>query len=875
MANSELGKAYVQIIPSAKGIKGMIEKQLGAEVASAGDKLGESLGSKIKSLAIKAIAAAGIGKAISASIYQGGELEQSLGGVETLFKDSADKVKSYAKESYKTTGLSGNEYMQNVTGFAASLVSSLGGDTDKASKIANQSMIDMGDNANKMGTNMQDIQNAYQGFAKQNYTMLDNLKLGYGGTKGEMERLLADAQKITGIKYDISNLGDVYEAIHVIQQDLGITGTTAKEAEETLQGSFSAMKASFIDVLGNLALGENIKPSLNNLAETTEIFLVGNFIPMLARVLKGIPVVIENGIKEFGPILINAGKEIMNQFGLSLENNTSVFQAFSNLKNNLSPVIESIRTTIMKIPEFFMLAGQSIGPIIDTIINAIGRLKFDGIRELIDALLPAISSGFEKFIQIVKPAIDGVVESFVNLWNKAQPLVSLISEALTPAFDVLGSFLGGVFKGALMAIEGLFDGLSVAIDFLSPLIEVLINAFKNLEPAISKIAEWVGTVIGLFGGMGSAGNGLSEMIKTAWSNIKSAISAAGNIIKTVIEGIKSVFSGLGFAGNALKTALSLVWNGIKGIISGTGQGIKAIIESIKGFFKGLAESGNVLKTALSQVWNGIKGIISGASQGIKTIIENIKRFFTGLSEAGNKLKGLLSSAWGSISNSIKTSKDAIKITIDSIRGFFTGLSQKADSLFKAISSAWKSITTAIETAAGEVSTLIDGIKKVFDSLFNVDLFGAGSAIMDGFLNGLKSAWQGVMNFVSGIGNWIAEHKGPISYDRKLLIPAGLAIMEGLDEGLRDSFKDVKNTIFDINSEIEDELGNVDPSPDFDIGSYDFNVGNVTNGFTNNEPGSLGSVPANINLVIAGRAFKGFVDDITKLQDAEINLDLQY
>ena len=832
MANSELGKAYVQIIPSAKGIKGMIEKQLGAEVASAGDKLGESLGSKIKSLAIKAIAAAGIGKAISASIYQGGELEQSLGGVETLFKDSADKVKAYAKEAYKTTGVSANEYMQNVTSFAASLVSSLGGDTEKASKIANTAMIDMGDNANKMGTSMQDIQNAYQGFAKKNYTMLDNLKLGYGGTKKEMARLLEDAQKISGIEYDIDNLGDVYEAIHVIQEELGITGTTALEASETLQGSFSAMKASFVDVLGNLALGENIKPSLINLAETTEIFLVGNLIPMLARVLKGIPVVIENGIKEFGPIMINAGKEIMNQFGLSIGNNTSITEAFSSLKNNISPAIESIRTTIMKIPEFFMSAGQSIAPIIDTIVVAIGRLKFDGIRELIDALLPAISSGFEKFIQIVKPVIDGVVESFVNLWNKAQPLLSLLSEALTPAFNVLGSFLGGVFKGALMAVEGLFDGLSVAIDFLSPLIEVLINAFKKLEPALNTVAEWIGTVIGLFGGMGSAGNGLSEMIKTAWSNIKSAISAAGNIIKTIIEGINSVFSGLGVAGNALKSALSLVWN-------------------------------------------GIKGLISGASQGIKTIIENIKRFFTGLSEAGNKLKGLLSSAWGSISNSIKTSKDAIKTTIDSIKGFFTGLSQKADSLFKAISSAWKSITSAIETAAGEVSTLIDGIKKVFDSLFNVDLFGAGSAIMDGFLNGLKSAWQGVMNFVSGIGNWIAEHKGPISYDRKLLIPAGLAIMEGLDEGLRDRFKDVRDTIFDINSDIEDELGNVEPHPDFDIDDYDFNFPNDGVGFANNEPGSIGPVPANINLVIAGRAFKGFVEDITKLQDAEINLDLQY
>ncbi|WP_311376126.1 hypothetical protein [Anaerococcus lactolyticus] len=178
MANSELGKAYVQIIPSAKGISGMIKKELGGEVASSGASLGQGLGGKIASLAMKTLAVAGIGKAIMSSINQGGELEQSLGGVETLFKDSADKVKAYAKEAYKTTGVSANEYMQNVTSFAASLVSSLGGDTDKASKIANQAMIDMGDNANKMGTSMQDIQNAYQGFAKKNYTMLDNLKLG-------------------------------------------------------------------------------------------------------------------------------------------------------------------------------------------------------------------------------------------------------------------------------------------------------------------------------------------------------------------------------------------------------------------------------------------------------------------------------------------------------------------------------------------------------------------------------------------------------------------------------------------------------------------------------------------------------------------------
>ena len=203
---TNLGKAYVQIMPSAKGISGMISKELNGEVTSAGQQAGNSLISTIKN----AILAAGIGKLFATSLLEGGKLQQSLGGVETLFKNNAETVKQYANEAYRTTGLSANAYMENVTGFSASLLQSLGGDTAKAAKIANMAMVDMADNSNKMGTSMEMIQNAYQGFAKQNYTMLDNLKLGYGGTKKEMERLLADAQKLTGVKYDINNLADVY-----------------------------------------------------------------------------------------------------------------------------------------------------------------------------------------------------------------------------------------------------------------------------------------------------------------------------------------------------------------------------------------------------------------------------------------------------------------------------------------------------------------------------------------------------------------------------------------------------------------------------------------------------------------------------------------
>ena len=245
---TELGTAYVQIVPSMQGISGSLSKALGSEANSAGDEAGTNFMGSFKAKALALVAGLGIGKllkdSISASISEGAALQQSLGGVETLFKSSADTVKNYANEAYRTTGLSANKYMESVTGFSASLLQSLGGDTDKAAEVANMALVDMSDNANKMGSSMESIQFAYQGFAKQNYTMLDNLKLGYGGTKQEMQRLLADAEKLTGVKYDLNNLSDVYSAIHAIQENLDITGTTAKEAASTFTGSFESMKAA-------------------------------------------------------------------------------------------------------------------------------------------------------------------------------------------------------------------------------------------------------------------------------------------------------------------------------------------------------------------------------------------------------------------------------------------------------------------------------------------------------------------------------------------------------------------------------------------------------------------------------------------------------
>lgn len=276
----ELAKAYVQIVPSMEGLQGQLAKLFPDGVGGEqGGKMGKNLGKSLLAAFGAYKVADKLGDVIKSAFAEGAALEQSIGGIETLFKNSAGRVEQYASDAFKTAGVSANEYMENVTSFSASLISSLGGDTAKAAEAAHTAMVDMSDNANKMGTNIADIQNAYQGFAKQNYTMLDNLKLGYGGTKTEMERLLADAEKISGVKYDISNLSDVYAAVHVIQGELDITGTTAKEAATTFSGSFGSMKAAAANLLGTLTNGGDTAKALDDLDESAGNF-ADNFIRM-------------------------------------------------------------------------------------------------------------------------------------------------------------------------------------------------------------------------------------------------------------------------------------------------------------------------------------------------------------------------------------------------------------------------------------------------------------------------------------------------------------------------------------------------------------------------------------------------------------------
>lgn len=554
-----LGKYYVQIVPSADGISGAISSVLGGEAESAGKEAGENLGSKLMSTAKKVIAAAGIGKAIMASLNEGGALQQSIGGIETLFKDSADTVKKYATQSFRTTGLSANEYMENVTGFSASLIQSLGGDTKKAAKIANTAMIDMADNSNKMGTSMEAIQTAYAGFAKQNYTMLDNLKLGYGGTKTEMERLLKDATKLTGVKYDIDNLADVYNAIHAIQKNLDITGTTAKEASETLVGSFSAMKASFTDLLGNLSLGNDIRPQLEALASTTSTWLFGNFLPMIGNIMANIPTLIV-GIFETGiPIFIEEGGKILTSLQEGIVMNLpalaeTALQTILGFTNGLSANVTGLITAgtefisnlltgiVNTVPVLLQYIPQIVSGIVTTITTNFPLVIKSGL-DLITNLAKGIWDNREAVWQYIKDIAQEAVKLVTDIdWvGLGSDVITWISNGIQALFNNLPTLLseiGGLAYDLFteidwlglgqLAIETIASGISALFDEIPDILESIGEAGLDLVTNI----DWLGLGSDIVNGII---NGIKSMGSTLWSSLTGIASDALNAAKRFLK----------------------------------------------------------------------------------------------------------------------------------------------------------------------------------------------------------------------------------------------------------------------------------------------------------------------------------------------------
>lgn len=487
MADS-IGQAYVQILPTTKGFSNKLSAALGGGegMVSTGKKLGGKL--------IAGMAAAGIGaavlKSISESIKAGGELEQSLGGVEALFGKSAEKVKANAAKAYSTVGISANQYMQQVTSFSASLLQGLGGDTAKAASIADIAMKDMGDNVNRFGTEAESVQRAYQGFAKGNFTMLDNLKLGYGGTKTEMLRLVKDAGVVDESVKSINDVSfdQMILAIHKIQENLNITGTTAKEASTTLQGSLASFKALGQDLLGNLAIGADITPQLSAMLMTARTFLMSNLIPMIENVITSIAnnagqigkllgdFVISLGqmIIRVAPNLLQAGIAIVTELGQSLlqglpvlmpmltqliidlaemltepNNLTSLIMAgveinmafLEGIMDALPVLIEALPNIVMNLvntfnqlaPKMLPVAKRFVKMLASGLLRAAASLLNAG-KDLFNRLKEKFDSFKEKFINIGRNIIDGIKQGLQNakdrLLGKISEIASLLPDAV-------------------------------------------------------------------------------------------------------------------------------------------------------------------------------------------------------------------------------------------------------------------------------------------------------------------------------------------------------------------------------------------------------------------------------------------------------------
>ena len=512
MAGTELAKAYVQIIPSAQGISGKIQQAIDPEAEPAGASFGGKLVGKLKGI----IATAAIGKALGSAISEGANLEQSLGGIETLFKDSADKVKANAAEAYRTAGMSANEYMELTTSFSASLLSSLSNDTSKAADVADMAMTDMSDNANKMGTNMEDIKNAYQGFAKQNYTMLDNLKLGYGGTKTEMERLLSDAQKITGVKYDINNLSDVYSAIHVIQGQLDITGTTAKEAATTISGSFASMKAAAQNVMGQIALGMDIKPALSALAETMTTFLVGNLLPAVWNVISALPGALVTFIQTATPQLATALMQFVPEIASQVQ--TALPQMYEMANGMLLQITTAIQTNLPG------LLQQGV-EIVTNIANGI----LQNIPQLI-SMAATLMANFENAIWSALPLVlaagGKLILNLVNgIINNLPQIATAAAQAVAKMTATIGQNLPQVLQSGIEIIGKLAAGLIRAIPSLIAQIPQIISGIRS---AFSNV-DW-GTIghniiQGIANGLRNAGHMLWEAVKGVLGNFKDNVLA--------------------------------------------------------------------------------------------------------------------------------------------------------------------------------------------------------------------------------------------------------------------------------------------------------------------------------------------------------------
>ena len=722
-----------------------------------------------------------LGKTALSSV---GALEQNVGGVETLFGDTADAVIAAADRAYQTAGMSANDYMSTVTSFSASLLQSLGGNTEEAAKVADMAIIDMADNANKMGTSMDMIQNAYQGFAKQNYTMLDNLKLGYGGTKTEMERLLADAQKLTGVKYDINNLNDVYQAIHVIQEEMGITGTTAKEASETLEGSMAAAKAAWDNFMNGSGDADQLADAFATAADNI-VKNLAEIIPRFAETLPALAGAIVSQIPGLAaaivPAVLSAGQSILEQA-------RDAVTAFD--------FVAAAEDVVQKITDF--ISSDGLGSFLGCLVDIFTGIV-NGISSMLPVLLPAL-------VELIAYTVTTLIDQLPALLECALQLIIGLADGLLAALPVLVAALPEIINSVVsFLVAAAPQILQAGITLLLALVDALPTVIDALIAALPQIIEsTVSTLVAAAPQIVQAGiTLLLALIEAIPVIVPQIVAALPQIITAIINGLIA-------AGPQVLASAQEVWGQITAAVPQLIADIGAAVpEIINGIVNGLAAGASAVWDAACQLGSNILG-------GIKSFL-GINSPSTVMAEQGNYIiQGLL--------NGLETMPDAVsqlfQSTLDSITTWGSDMVARIGEWgANMATAAGTAMNTMVQTviqwvqqlpekvwvwlvntanklnqwtiqlvqkgqaaATGLVNAVLDGVRTLPSLMVSV-----GSDIVQGLWNGISAGWSWLTNRVAELAQSLLQAaKNALkigSPSREFRDEVGRWIMPGIGEGI--------------------------------------------------------------------------------------------
>ena len=804
------GKVVIQVeMDGNKAQSGVSKlKSLLGGLSESGAKLGSVFKSVLGANLISGAVMSGVNAltgsikgAFSTIISEGAALQQSIGGVETLFKGSAGKVKAYAEEAFRTAGLSANAYMENVTSFSASLLQSLGGDTEKAAEVANRAMIDMSDNANKMGTDIGRIQDAYQGFAKDNYTMLDNLKLGYGGTKTEMQRLIKDAAAMKDIQEELNvsvedgnmSFGNIVNAISVMQKKLEITGTTAKEASSTLSGSFASMKAAWQNLAGKLALGMDIGPALKNLVSTASTFLLGNFLPMVGNIMRQLPKAISGALAEAGPQIEKGFKALFSNFGADPA-------IFNTIKDTFRDIVVTVETV------FATLTNKANG--FNDVISGVGNI-IKLVNFAIQDLARAIQFALEAFAET--DAINNAYKAFKDLTEAALDLAMKLSDVIP--WDVVGAAAGHLVNAISMIISwisklsqliskdvwsGLITGIGggvlafKAFNFLQSFnpfnifkrnaTEAASGAAEAITQGRSKIAQILSSLSSVIGSIGgavkSAATGIGVGIKAALSGVSQVILAFGAALQTA--GVANILA----FGGAVATAAVGIGAGVAIIAAGfallatQGQGVATIINAVGEAFATVATA---IIGAFAQAIVTVAGVLPIVTSALANLAPLIVAFgqafgaaapfVSALGEAITSIASVLPPVISAFSQGVAAIIEAVTPIVEIIGNVFTTVAQiVADAIVRivqalapfmpavvqiaqALAPVLQSIAEAFTALVAQISPIIDSIANLFRTLGNVikSVLDGAKGVIEGFGNAVRTILDGVSGIFDSIG----------------------------------------------------------------------------------------------------------------------------